>query len=146
MSHTTSIGNVVVRDIAALNSAVTDLQKAGIECAIATGDRPRLWGPGPVCDYVLKLPKCRFDVGFEKNANGDGYTPITDLHDGLVAQHIGARTKASGNAGDRAQHAIGQLMQAYTRHATVNAARKSGMTVSRAFTDDKGNVQLVLAA
>jgi hypothetical protein len=93
---------------------------------------------------VLKLPLSKYDVGFQKQANGT-YLPITDLYGGHVAGQLGAACPMPNSAEGRSQHAVGKLMQGYAKHAATNAARAKGYTVERSYLDANGAVQLVLA-
>jgi hypothetical protein len=146
MSHTTTIGTVAITDIAALRAAVQDLKNSGVQCELAEKTTPRMYfrHQEVQCDYVLKLPMAKYDVGFQKQENGT-YLPITDLYGQSVAGQLGASCPMPNSEAGRAQHAVGKLMQGYARHAATNAARAKGYTVERSWTDAEGNTQLVLA-
>lgn len=145
ISHTTTIGTVAITDIAALRAAVNDLKNSGVQCELAEKTKPRMYfnHQEVQCDYVLKLPMSKYDVGFQKQENGT-YLPMTDLYGNHVAGQLGASCPMPQSQEGRAQHAVGKLMQGYARHAATNAARAKGYTVERSFTDKDGNAQLVL--
>lgn len=147
MSHTTTIGTVAIRDLQALQQAVNELKATGVDCTLVQNAKPRMYYTHQEvqCDWVLKIPTAKYDVGFEKQKDGS-YVPFTDLYGGSVGQTIGASCPMPNSPDGKAQHAIGKLMQNYTKNATVNQARRQGMTVERATVDDAGNVKLVLAS
>lgn len=146
MSHTTKISKVPVRDINALQSAVAEIQAKGIRCDLKQGIKPRMYYPDQhgVCDYVLQLQDSRYDVGFTKNEDGS-YTPVCDLWAGEVSRHLGASCPLPGTKEGQMQHAIGQLMQNYSKHAAINAAVNAGHSVESCTVNDAGEVELVLA-
>lgn len=130
MSRTTKVKASII-SIAALTAAVAELQAGGLKCELVTNAKPRLWGGdgnSPVCDFVLKLPG-RFDIGFQKQ--GESYAPITDLHGGEVNRILGAKQRCEGLTMDETQQAhIGQLMQMYGKHASIEAAVNAGYPIS----------------
>jgi hypothetical protein len=98
-----------------------------------------------VCDYVLQLPASRYDVGFAKNADGS-YTPVCDLWGQDISRNLGARCPLPTSTEGRTQHAIGQLMQGYSKHAAINAATAAGhMVESCTVNEETGDVELLLA-
>lgn len=142
MSHTTTLKSVVIRDVAALAAAVAELQAAKINCELVRDTKPRMFYSTQhgKCDYVLSLPTCRFDVGFDKQADGT-YVPVFDEWQ----NHIGAVIGVPGYSGqDKTQAQIGRLMQGYAKHAAINAAVSQGYMVESSTVDAEGNVQLVL--
>jgi hypothetical protein len=160
MSHTTKIKSVPIRDIAALRSAVKDLQKQGISCELVQDAKPRMYYQDQLqrhlkrgsenCDYVLKLNNARYDVGFIKEDDGT-YTPVFDDWQKSVAGQIGnpvpgAHEHWSGTRNDTEQtlHSIGKLLQGYTTHAMTNVATASGMMVEGTTIDKDGNIHLTL--
>lgn len=99
MSHTTAIDTVVVKDIEALKMTAKALTKAGIKCSVVKNAAPRLYyadqlqraphnRPSEICDYILRLDGCKYDIGFLKNKDGS-YYPVTDFHAGYVASVLG---------------------------------------------------------
>lgn len=148
MSHTTTIKNVPIRDTRALKSAVADLQAAGVACELVENQKPRLYSAAQSndlgnCEYVLRLPNSRYDVGFKKQADGT-YAPVTDTWGGDVSKNIGATCPVPNSEEGRAQHAIGRLMQAYTKHATLNYASDHGMMVENSTVGADGQITLTL--
>lgn len=147
MSHTTEIKSVVVSDVAALGTAVQALQREGVDIQLLRDAKPRMYYENQhgVCDYVVRLGGSRYDIGFQKQADGT-YAPVMDLWQGDISKQIGANCPLPHTEEGRAQHAIGRLMQKYAEHAVGNAARKQGFSVERTFTDKEGNVQVVIQA
>lgn len=146
MSHTTTLKTTLIRDITALEAAVADLKAAGVDCDLLQNVKPRMYfgNQHGECDYVLKLHRARYDVGFDKQADGS-YVPVYDEFMGEVGKQIGAKAcPLPRTAEGKAQHQIGQLMQNYGRHAAINAAVAQGYYVESTVTDDAGNVHITL--
>lgn len=148
MSHTTTLKGVAIRDVSALRQATTKLKAKGINCELVENTRPRMYSTqqGPTCQYVLKLHDGKYDVGFHKQSDGT-YAPVFDEWRGHVGNQIGADVNVCpmpGTPEGKAQHQIGQFMQAYTEAATVNAAVGQGYSVEESVTDEQGNVHLTL--
>ena len=144
MSHTTTIKAVPVTDISALQAAVAELKAKGVNIELIQDAVPRMYYANQhgKCDYVVQLNNSRYDVGFEKQADGS-YTPVLDTWAGEINRSIGASCPL-GEYADQGLHAIGQLMQSYSKHAAINAAVSEGHTVSDCYVDTDGNVQLTL--
>lgn len=140
MSKTTTIKSVPIKDIQALQAAVDELKAAGINCSLLQNADCRLWYSTKKCDYVLSLPDCQFDLGIQKESDGS-YSTVTDLHGGLVNGQIGATCPVKGT--DPNDLAIGRFMQAYSKHATLNAVAAAGYSVSDlTFNPDTGEVTI----
>lgn len=146
MSHTTTIRGVKITDIAALRSAVAELQAQGVNCTLMENTKPRMYYANQhgVCPYVLRLDNSPYDVGFDQQEDGS-YVPVFDEWAGKVRGQIGATCPLPNTEEGRAQHAIGRLMQGYAKHAAMNAALAQGYMIESCETDQQGNVQLVLA-
>jgi len=146
MSHTTEINTVTVRDISALHSAVDALRRTGIDISLVTNEVPRMYysNQHKACPYVVKLGNSRYDIGFDNSENPQVYKPVMDLWGGDIAGEVGASCPMPNTDEGKAQHSIGLLMQKYTEIAVQNAARAQGHQVERVFTDNAGNVQVVL--
>ncbi len=150
MSHTTELKTVAIRDESAIQTAVAKLKAAGINIALVQHERPRMYFRDQVeeCEYVLKLEDGKYDVGLKLQENGT-YAPIFDEYQGHVGGQIGADANVCPIAGltaeQRAQHQIGQFVQAYTEAATINAAVAQGYSVDSTHTDEEGNVHLTLS-
>ena len=148
MSHTTSIKAIKITDIAALRSAVNELQEMhGIKCSLTENAKPRAYyadqqGMG-IAPYVLVLDNARYDVGFYesgKTPNGEtAYEARTDFFGGTVQQQLGVRPEGSESA-DQAR--MGKLYQAYGIHATMNALANQGVGFER--TTVEGKEQLIV--
>jgi hypothetical protein len=146
VSHTTTLKGVVIRDTAALQSAVEDLRQSGVKCELLRDTAPRMYfgNQHGKCDFTLKL-EGSYDVGFDKQADGS-YVPVFDEHANHVGREIGAGRSCPmpTTPEGRAQHQIGKLMQRYSYHASVNAAVAQGYMVEGTETDEHGNLHLTL--
>lgn len=148
MSHTTTLKNVAIRDANAMRQAVAELQAKGIKCQLAENCKPRMYygEQGEVCEFVLKLEDGKYDVGFQLQEDGT-YAPQLDTWNNEVGKQIGADADVCpvpNSSAGRAQHAIGQFMQGYSKHAAINAAVQQGYSVEASEVDAEGNVQLTL--
>lgn len=148
MSHTTKLKTIKIKDLRALESAVNDLKAKGVDCELRRNEVPRMYNEAQSratgqCDYVLRLNKSPYDVGFTKEADGT-YSPVFDEWNGRVGSQIGATCPMPNTKEGKAQHAIGQFMQNYAKHATINAARAKGQMVNQSV-DTKGNVVLTVS-
>lgn len=156
MSHTTAIKGLQIKDLAALRQTVKELQAAGVKCSLIDNAAPRMYyrdqhakgvsyGNNGVCAHVLKLDGCKYDVGFDKQADGS-YTPILDAWADEIRGQIGlAGRSAHGYDGDVAgTEAIAKLLQGYAKNATINAAVAQGYSVESCYVDTAGSVQIVL--
>jgi len=133
MSHTTTIKGVKIKDEAAIRSAVQELRSQGININLLENVKPRMYSAAQadalgVCEYVLHLPDCRYDVALKKQEDGT-FAPAFDEWQGHVAGQLGAACPMPNTPEGKAQHQIGKFMQAYGKHAVVNKARNMGQTV-----------------
>ncbi len=146
MSHTTKLSNVVIRDISALKQAVSALKAKGINCELLENTKPRMYSSSqsPTCEYVLNLKGGQYDVGFQEQKDGT-YVPVLDTWDNNVSGQIGATCPMPHTEEGKAQHAIGQFMQEYSKAATINAAMQQGYIVESTETDAEGNIHLTLS-
>jgi hypothetical protein len=141
MSHTTKIKSVVIKDVIALQNAVTRLQKQGVSIELKRNAKPRMFYQDQLkkhlnvenADYVLHLPKSKYDVGLVKNQQGE-FDIYFDNWNGYVAQELG-----NGQGND-----LGKFLQAYSIEAVTNAAIMQGYGVSGANVNAKGEVELEL--
>ena len=146
MSHTTTLSNVAIRDIQALNKAVSELQADGINCELVEKAVPRMYfsEQGEECDYVLKLKDGKYDVGFKYESKQDAYVPVLDTYNNHVGKQIGATCPMPGSPEGRAQHAMGRLMQGYAKNAAINSAVKNGYSVDQVTVDEEGNCHVLV--
>lgn len=145
MSHTTRVNTVKIQDVRALRSAVQDLKNSGVNCELEENARPRMYFKQQEvqCDYVLRLKDGKYDLGFEKQADGS-YTPIFDEHANYVGGQIGAACPMPNTKEGRTQHQIGRFMQNYAKHAAMNAARDKGQLVESCTVDNQGRVKITI--
>lgn len=145
MSHITTLRNIAIKDVQAMRAAVADLKNKGINIDLLENAQPRGYGGRlqPETAFVLKLHDAAYDVGLTKNENGE-YVPGFDEWSGAVGEQIGASCPMPDTSEGRAQHCIGQFLQAYGKHAAINAAVAQGMSVESTSTDADGNVHISL--
>lgn len=155
MSHTTTVKSVAIRDIAALRSAVEELQSQGIECHLEEGSNiaPRMYyqaqqnelkGKTP---YVLRLKNSQFDVGFQKlEVDGEvTYAPVTDFHAGYIRKQLGAKCGCKSSTAGEAD--IGNLMHLYAKHAALNSVAASGYSVENMeYNEQTGEIHITVDA
>ena len=148
MSHTTRIQTVPIKDIIALRMAAQRMKANGINCELAEHARPRMYfrEQEVECDYVLRLPDGKYDVGFERQKDGS-YAPIFDEYADEVGRLLAVQAcPFKGSSEERAMHAIGALSREYARCAAVNAASASGYFLEEETVDTEGAYQLVFAS
>jgi hypothetical protein len=149
MSHVTAIKNVPIKDLNALQSAVAELggtlhlnQKTYKWFGRHVGDYPLPAGMTVddlgKCECAAQFGDVNYEVGFAQIKGEDGLFPLFDfwgssgIHDGKVLEGI---------IGSDA----GKLMQAYSKHAAINAATLAGYNVLGVTSDAEGNVHLEIA-
>ena len=143
MSHTTTIGQILFADRAALQSAAEELKSRGVRCDLIEAAIPRAYYANQMeqAELVLKLHDSRYDVGFYPSQEDDSKLEARcDLWGGDVAGQIGAPVEEGIN---ESQAAIGQLQNAYVHHAAVNRFAPQGAMVSRQDNDD-GSYELTV--
>lgn len=142
MSHNTTIDEIVFSDIKALEAAVADLNKAGVDCELIKDVVPRAYSSGQLgkAPYVLKLNKGRYDVGFYWNKAKGGYEAKTDFFSNYVRGQLGASIK---DGESQAQAHMGKLFSAYVIQAATRKAAQQGYSVQRSNKAD-GSVRLVM--
>lgn len=145
LSHTSTITDIVINDVAALHAAVAELKQNGVRCELVANSKPRAYyatqdGMG-VADYVLRLDDSKYDVGFYKTEDGKSYETRTDFFMGEVQNQIGVQDVT----GISNQARMGKLYNLYAVHAATRRASQQGYQVNRINNDD-GSVRLVIAA
>lgn len=90
MSHTTTLKTVNISDTQALSDAVDFLRSRGLEAELVQNAVPRMYYANQYgkCDYVLRLPKSLYDIGFDKQKDGS-YAPVFDSWAGELQRQIG---------------------------------------------------------
>lgn len=136
MSHTTKVKAVKVKDVDALEAAVQALaRERGINITLERNTGARLWSTSPKCDLVIKVPECRFDLGFEKQSDGS-YTPMFDAHGGYLMKYLGGGQAIAKTPEEHTLANIGGIMQAYSREVLTRAAQMQGAMVNSTITED----------
>lgn len=156
MSHTTTLRGLAIRDTSAIHSAVNALQAKGLKVSLKLNAEPRMYfanqwknpgqsyGRNGVCDFVLALDGCPYDVGLDLKQDGT-YAPVFDEWAGHVRRAIGAAASVkTASKEESAQAALGQFLQEYARHAAINSAVAQGYFVEDTTVDEQGNIHLTL--
>ena len=142
MSHTAVVKAIAIQSIAALNAAIAELNKTGVQCTLTPNATPRAYysnqtGMGPA-DYVIGLKNSRYDIGLYKTDNG--YEARTDFWGGDVEKVLGA---AASSPEKRDQARMGKLFQLYGVHAAMEEARRKGL-MARRQTGSDGKEQVIV--
>ncbi len=146
MSHTTTIKSVAIKDIAALKSAIAELNsKYSRNITLTENKVPRMYYDSQAaevgnCPYVINLGTgSRYDVGLKYDENNNLY-PIMDIHGGDIRSQLGTNCKE----GSDSERAIGELMQLYTKNAAINSATSQGYIVEQITTLEDGRIELTV--
>jgi hypothetical protein len=140
MSHTVTVSDVEIVNIAALKAAVNELKQKGVPCELLENVVPRAYyqnqqGMNEAAEFVLRNESIPYDVGFYKTQNAKGktvYEPRTDT----FMNHI---RNTYGND----KSALGKLTQLYSVHAVTQQAVRQGYRVQRKEQQD-GTITLEL--
>lgn len=138
MSHTTTI-KADIRDVRAIRAAVKELQQQGAKVELLENTKPRMFYEHQHPEksaFVLKLDG-PYDVGLDKTADGK-YELAFDSWGGHIHKQLGNAKAKGSNA------TVSKFLQAYSKHAAINAATAKGYFVSGCTYDAKGNLNLVL--
>ena len=139
MSHTTSVKTVQYTDANAIREAVKALQAKGVKITLLENAKPRMYYDNQegVCDFVIRCDNGKYDVGLKLQADGS-YLPVFDEWGGYIADVLGTSRNS-------AEEAIALFSRQYGEEAIYLEAARQGLAVESVFTDDNGNVQMVLA-
>lgn len=145
MSHTTTLKGVQIKDVSALRAAVAEIISQGVKCELLENAKPRMYYENQHnnCDFVLHLKDGKYDIGFDKQADGS-YNPVFDEWSNHISSKLGASCPLPNTPEGKAQHQIGKLLQAYQKHVAINTAVMSGYSIESADYDKEGNLQLVI--
>jgi hypothetical protein len=143
MSHTAIISEIKITDIAALRSAILDLNKMGIRAELRENVAPRAYyenqnGMG-VAPYVLHIADAQYDVGFYPDQANKEYEARTDFFGGSVEKVLGVRDGTE-------QGRMGKLFNAYVANATINQAIRKGYKYRRIYDKQTGLTESVVLA
>lgn len=163
MSHTTSIRSVPITSVSALRACVAELKESGVKCDLLENAAPRMYYENQlqkhmgrkdeICDYVLRLHDAVYDVGFIKQEDGS-YAPVFDnytvgnrfvgVKHVLGAKFTGQEEHWSGHheESDETLHAIGKLLQGYSKHATIETCIAQGYQITEITQDNEGNCHI----
>lgn len=142
MSHTSTVSNVRIVDVNALQAAVQELRNEGHDIQLVQNATPRAYYSNQLSEapWVIRLNKQRYDVGLYPAEDGRGYEAKCDLWAGEVASVFGAPTSGEET---HVQGAIGKLYNRYATHAAMQEAARAGHTCQRVQRED-GSTQLVV--
>lgn len=153
MSHTSVVHDVPFTSEELLRKAALALKADGINCEIVAHEVPRMWfgdqfekqyGNGATADLVLKLPDCRFDIGFVKE-NGK-YLPVFDKHGGYIAAAIGSKKYEGFDSSKLTSH-LRALTVEYNTALLKRTIAANGYTMtSKVQRNAKGHVFLTCTA
>lgn len=133
MSHTTTLKTVKIVDIDALQRAVNYLaEEEKVNISLVKNARPRMYSRDQevMCDYVVKLPKSRYDVGFQKQKDGS-YVPIFDTYLNSIRNQIGAaQTVEADTPEEIAMLSVSRLVDVYAIMAVKNQLSEEGFGYS----------------
>ena len=146
MSHTTTIKGLAIKSASAIRAAVERMRKDGVNVELLEKAVPRMYFESQArdvgeCDFVLKFPESRYDLGLKKE--GEEYTPYFDSWAGEIQKNIGARKQAVG--ADPQSQVIGRFLQDYATEAAIEVAEAEGWVVEDSSVDEDGNVNLTFA-
>lgn len=131
MSHTTRVTETRIHDLAMLARAVDKLNaEQGLGLVYREGGSVQLWSTTKSVAATVYVPGTRFNVGFERAPDGNGFSPIFDAHGGEIYRVLGQGREIAKTTDERNLSNIGKLMQAHTIVALQSAALMQGATVS----------------
>ena len=144
MSHTTKIQSVPIKSVDALRSAVLALKEMGVNCDLLENTKPRMFyrHQEELCEFVLKLHDCQYDLGFrlEQSESGKSYAPIFDEWGDYIAQHLSVGKRPQNKEDQSAWH-IGKFLQQYSVSEVREEAHLNGWTVDEEV-DESGEIHL----
>ncbi len=141
MSHTTTIGQILFADQAALRAAIVELKDRGVDCELLEQVAPRAYYQNQmgVAPLTLKLNNSRYDVGFYPNKDG-ALEAQCDLWGQDIERELGAPVEEGVT---REQAAIGKLRNAYANQVIQNHYASQGGMIDRQENAD-GSVNLTV--
>ena len=146
MSHVTTIDTVPIKDIDAVKKAVKELKKLGVSCELLKDSRPRMYfnSHEELCDYVIKLNESPYDIGLRRKEDEGKFKEYELIFDGYknhICKLVGYTDKKQDE--DKHLRHVGQFTKLYSKHATINQAKKQGYRVTTKQNKD-GSLNLVL--
>jgi hypothetical protein len=149
LSHTTVLKTIQIKSVSALQSAIEYLKSQGVDCDLVEGSTPRMYYPDQHtnCDYVLKLNKAVYDIGFEKQKDGS-YAPVYDSYAGYIQKEVGAPTSCPvpKTEEERQAMAVSRLLDCYAVMAAKEELQNSGNYYSYSVDYDKTDGSYTLEA
>jgi hypothetical protein len=181
MSHSVEVKSVAIISRKALFAAANDLKKQGINCDLVQKAAPRMWfkdqlqrqlgKSSEICDFVLQLHDCPYDVGFIKQ--GKNWVPVFDdmtmappernketYKFNSIAEVIGVdpgsvpfEPETEIGRGKNMQDPwkahvaacrLSKLLMSYSKHATIHKAQDAGYIIESAKVTPAGEVLLTI--
>lgn len=156
MSHNVQITGIKIKDLDALDKAIAELRKEGVNVTLDRGTPGKRekhfrtykgFGNVPYADHVIRIADASYDIGLLQQPGGH-YEPIYD--DTLDrAAGLGSNKPCPiacpWSPGDKAHsgHAMGKLMQRYTAVVAEKTARMRGYATRRVIAND-GTIELLM--
>ena len=155
MSHISRVTGLSITDGKSIVAATAALAAKGIHVELKENAIPRMWNESQnrtvgECEYVIHMPKIRFDMGFKWNNEAGEYDIIFDEFNSYVRQQIGipvSELKASiPNPSDdeyRLSH-FAQFTREYMTALTIDRMSGKAVMVGENPTQVKGEREMVL--
>lgn len=147
MSHTVRVKSVKIRSIAALQSAVHELNSQGIHCSLKENTEPRMYyrnqlskndGLNDICPYVVFFEDSWYDIGLVANEDGTFDTVFDDFSYGSTYDRGSDKKSLPSLLGKGA----GKLLQEYTKAAVIEEATLAGHTVESVTFGQNGEIHI----
>lgn len=144
MSQTTVVEDAAITNPHILKKAVEMLIEQGIDCKLHENLVPTMYFQRQsdeigVCDYVLRMKKCKYDVGFK--FNGKNFDIYYDDHDKKVRNVIGRPITTGETAETLEKGNISKLKTAYSV-ALLKATVKKGHSFRQVFNNKTKETQI----
>lgn len=142
MSHTTVIKSVPIRSKNIIEAAVRELQQEGVKCNLVANATPRMYynNQHGICDLVIKLDDCPYDVGLQLNKETGLYEPVFDKWADHLKKKIGSKDVKDTS---EASH-IGRFLQLYSKHTIIQEAVMQGYSVESCIETANGELELLV--
>ena len=142
MSHNTTITDIKITDLAALQSAIDELVAEGAKLRLDVNAKTfRTYqgvGNDETCDAVIVLENERYDIGLKRKEVGE-YVPVFD--DMMLNRNRTVACDIRHGHGPRA--AIGKLMQRYATCLTEKELALQGHMCTRQYDKETGEINII---
>ena len=174
MSHTTIVKSVPIKSESALREAAKELRRLGIDVELVQNAVPRLYYKDQIqrtlvkdgkkmryhsnveeCDYVLRVKKAYYDIGFLKDVEGN-LVPLFDhfpypspysnpnerAEQKALMAVLGTPAPPNCKQEDVGQYVIGKFLQSYSLCAATEAFTEAGYSITSSSFNSKGEIVL----